>query len=183
MGILANILSGFRLLAVPFLLFLAWTSRPAPFLVLLACALVSDFIDGTIARRVDRPSTIGPKLDSWADFAIYLTVPLGAWWLWPDLRRQEAPYVLAVIGGYLVPAAVGFVKYHRLTSYHTWMSKLSAVLVGTTGFLMFVTGTAWPFECAVPILILAGIEEVALTVLLPEWRGNVDTIWHAWREK
>ena len=182
MGALANLLSGFRLLAVPPLLVLSWTNRPTPFLVLLACALVSDLVDGTVARHASRPSILGPRLDSWADFATYLTVPLCAWWLWPKLLRTEAPFVLAFVAAYLVPTIIGLLKYRRITSYHTWMSKLSAVLVGSSGFFMFATGVTSPFEWTVPVLVLAGAEEVALTLLLPEWRANVPSFWHALKD-
>ncbi|MBW2327077.1 MAG: CDP-alcohol phosphatidyltransferase family protein, partial [Deltaproteobacteria bacterium] len=71
-----NLLSGFRLFAAPFLLYLAWMGHPNLFLVLLALSLLSDSIDGFVARRLNEVSELGTKLDSWGDLAIYLTVPL-----------------------------------------------------------------------------------------------------------
>ncbi len=178
---LAHVLSGLRLANTPFLLYFSWTNRPTLFLLLLAISLLSDMVDGWIARKSDQASLLGAKLDSWGDFATYLTVPLCAWWLWPDLLRQEAPFVLVVVVSYLLPVTVGFLKYGRLTSYHTWGAKISAVLIGGSGFLMLAGGPVWPFEWVVPILALAALEEIALTVLFPKWRSNVPTFWHGLR--
>jgi len=97
------------------------------------------------------------------------------------LIRQEAAFVVVVVLSYTVPLVIGFLKYHRLTSYHTWGAKLSGILVGGSGFLMLAGGPVWPFEGAVPILALSAFEEIALTLLFSEWRANVPTIWHGLR--
>lgn len=115
-----NILSGFRLVAAPFLLCLAWMGYPNLFLILLSISLLSDSIDGFIARRLNVASDIGTGLDSWGDLATYLTVPLCAWWLWPELLKREAFFVFLVLGAYIVPITAGLVKFRRLPSYHTW---------------------------------------------------------------
>ena len=76
-----NLLSGFRLLAAPVMLYLAWIGKPNGFLVLLAISLSTDAVDGFLARRLSWQSELGARLDSWGDFATYVSVPLGAWWL------------------------------------------------------------------------------------------------------
>ena len=178
---LANVLSGFRLACAPLFIYLSWTNRPGPFLLILALSLLSDSVDGWVARRSNQASLLGAKLDSWGDFSTYLTVPPCAWWLWPDLLRQEAPFVVVFVVSYLLPVAVGFLKYGRLTSYHTWGAKLSAVFVGGSAFLMLAGGPVWPFEWVIPILALAALEEIALSLLLPEWHANVPSLWHGLR--
>lgn len=70
-----NLLSGLRLVAAPFMLYLSWMGFRVTFLVLLVFALLSDAIDGFIARRLNIKSDIGARLDSWGDLATYLTVP------------------------------------------------------------------------------------------------------------
>jgi cardiolipin synthase len=178
---IADLLSGLRIVIVPVLLYCAWTCKPTLFLIFLACSLLSDLVDGFVARKLNQVSGLGAKLDSWGDFAIYMTVPICAWWLWPDLIRREAPFVIAVVASYTVPVTLGFLKYGRLTSYHTWGAKLSAVLIGSTALLLFAGGPAWPFHIATPVLVLAELEEIAITAVLPKWRSNVPSFWHAIR--
>jgi CDP-diacylglycerol--glycerol-3-phosphate 3-phosphatidyltransferase len=174
-----NLLSGFRLIAVPFLLYLAWTGRPNLFLSLLAISLLTDSIDGFLARRFFWTSEFGTKLDSWGDFAIYMTVPVCAWWLWPEVIRREAFFVLLVIGAYSLPFIFGFVKFKRLPSYHTWSAKIAAVVMSVAIFILFIFNISWPFHCAAILQALVAFEEISITFLLPERHCNVPSFWHA----
>ena len=54
-----NLLSGFRLVAAPFMLYLSWMGLRKIFLALLVLSLLSDAIDGFIARRLNTNSDIG----------------------------------------------------------------------------------------------------------------------------
>ncbi len=176
---LPNILSALRLLSVPVLVFLAWADLGREFTILFVCALLTDLADGYLARRLGVESELGARLDSWGDFAVYTATPVCAWMLWPDLILRELPYVLIVVASFTVPVAVGFIKYRGLTSYHTWGAKLSAVLMGTSAVLLFNGGTPWPFRVSTGILVLAQLEEIAITIILPALHANVPTVWHA----
>ena len=173
-----NILSGFRIIAAPFLLYFAWMGYRNLFLGLLSISLLSDAIDGYISRRLNVTSNIGTKLDSWGDMAIYLTVPLCAWWLWPEILKKEAIYVFIVIGAYVIPIIAGLIKFRRLPSYHTWGAKIAAVIMSLAVLIMFLTRITWPFRCAAVLQAIVACEEVFITTQLSELRGNVQSFWH-----
>ena len=173
-----NILSGFRIIAAPFLLYFAWMGYRNLFLGLLSISLLSDAIDGYISRRLNVTSNIGTKLDSWGDMAIYLTVPLCAWWLWPEILKKEAIYVFIVIGAYVIPIIAGLIKFRRLPSYHTWGAKIAAVIMSSAVLIMFLTRITWPFRCAAVVQAIVACEEVFITTQLSELRGNVQSFWH-----
>ena len=149
------------------------------FLILLSISLLSDSIDGFIARRLNVSSDIGTRLDSWGDLATYLTVPLCAWWLWPEILKREAFFVFVAIGAYVVPMVAGLAKFRRIPSYHTWGAKISAVLMSGAAFILFITEIAWPFRCAALVQALEAFEEVLITVELPASQVNVHSLWHA----
>jgi CDP-diacylglycerol--glycerol-3-phosphate 3-phosphatidyltransferase len=176
-----NLLSSLRLVSVPVLLVLAWRGCEKEFLVLLVCALLTDLADGYLARRLHQESELGARLDSWGDFALYITTPLSAWLLWPELIVREIPYVVVVLASFMLPILIGFIKYHRLTSYHTWGAKLSAVLMGCTTLLLFAGGPALPFHFSTVVLVLTQIEEISITFVLPKWHSNVPSLMHALR--
>jgi len=98
-----------------------------------------------------------------------------------EVVRSEAPYVSLALAGYLTPVVVGFLKYKRLTSYHTWAGKVAAVLIGPGVVLLLATELNRAFEFAAAVALLAGMEELAMTVVLREWRANVPSLWHALR--
>jgi CDP-diacylglycerol--glycerol-3-phosphate 3-phosphatidyltransferase len=108
-----------------------------------------------------------------------LSLPLAGWWLRPDIVRQEALFLVGGIFLYLAAIAAGFLKYRRLTSYHTWGAKLASIAVGLAVIVFFANGPGWPFRIAMPVVILACLEEITITLALPAWRANVPSLRHA----
>lgn len=174
-----NLLSGSRLALTPVLFALAWHGEATVFLVCLAGALLSDAVDGWLARRLARKSDLGTRLDSWADIALCLSIPLEVWWLWPDLVLREVEFIGVVVACYVAPTLLALMKYRRLPSYHTWMAKLAGVLMGTGGLVLLAGGPAWAFHLAAFAVFIEAIEEIAVTAILPRWRPNVPSFWHA----
>ncbi|MDO9107236.1 MAG: CDP-alcohol phosphatidyltransferase family protein [Methylovulum sp.] len=172
-----NLLTCFRFVAAPGLLWLAWYGYPMAFMSLLAVAFLSDLLDGLVARLTGQVSQFGATLDSWADVITYLTIAVCCWWLWPDVVQRELLYVTLVVASCLLPAIAGLSKFGRFTSYHTWGVKIAAAAMCSTFYLLFLGGPAWPFRVAAVICIAAAIEEIALTLLLSEPESNVRSIW------
>ena len=170
---IANLITICRILLAPVLLFLAWQGHERLFLGCLVASLVSDIVDGQIARRFGLASPLGARLDSWADFATYLSVPIAAYRLRPDLISSERVAFFTTIACYLVPVSIGFLKFRCLTSYHTRMARVSAYLVGASVVVLFAHGPTLPFRIAVGVLVIAEIEEIAITLILPAPQSNV----------
>ena len=74
---------------------------------------------------------------------------------------------------------IGFLKFRRLTSYHTKAATLGAYLVGGATVVIFAGGPAWPFRLATVAIVYAELEEIAITCALPRWRANVPTLGRA----
>lgn len=178
-----NLLTGFRFIAAPGLLWLAWHGFAIGFMMLLAIAFFTDFLDGLVARLTHQVSEFGATLDSWADVINYLTIAVCCWWLWPEVVARELLFVLLIVASCLLPAIAGLAKFGRFTSYHTWGVKLAAAAMGLTLYLLFLGGPAWPFRMAAVICLLAAIEEITLTLLLQQPETNVRSIWFVLRRK
>ncbi len=174
---LPNLLTGFRFMAAPVLLWLAWHGYPIAFMGLLAIAFLTDLLDGMAARLTGQVSQFGATLDSWADVITYLTIALSCWWLWPEVVGRELLYVGLIVASCLLPALAGFLKFGRFTSYHTWAVKIAAAAMGLTLYVLFLGGPPWPFRIAAVICIVAAIEEIAITLLLPEPKSNLRSVW------
>jgi phosphatidylglycerophosphate synthase len=179
MAKLPNLLSGVRFSLVPVLLALAWTGHARVFLSCLFLSITTDVMDGFVARRLNLTSELGAKLDSWADFITNLALPFCAWWLRPEVIRGQCVYLAVGIFSYLVAAAIGFMKFKRLTSYHTWSGKVSAVLLAAAALVVFAGGPGWVLRIVMPLVVLAELEEIAITVVLPQLTPNVPSVWHA----
>ncbi len=176
-----NALSVVRLVLVPVLYLLAINSMKAEFLGVLVVSLVTDLVDGPIARRLNQMSDIGAQLDSWADFAIYISLPVWGFWLWPDIMAAQKPYITTVLICFIAPVIIGVVKYGRLPSLHTYAAKASAVCVGTGAILMFGFRVYLPFRLCVPLAVFTAVDEIIAITVLRSWRPNVRSAWHAIR--
>lgn len=178
---LANLITASRIVSVPLILASAWARRPGLFAALLIYALVSDAVDGTIARRLGQATPLGARLDSVADAAVYLTAPIAAVALYPALWTQERTTAFVVFAAYTIPIAIGFAKYRRLTAYHTVAARLAGILIGSAFVLFVLLQITWPFRVAAAALALSALEELALTFTLPQWRANVPSWLHVRR--
>ncbi|MFZ2405128.1 MAG: CDP-alcohol phosphatidyltransferase family protein [Methylobacter sp.] len=174
---LPNLLTGFRFVAAPILLWLAWYGHPIAFMGLLAVTFATDLFDGMVARLTGQVTQFGATLDSWADVITYLTIALCSWWLWPDVVSRELLYVGMIVASCLLPALAGFFKFGRFTSYHTWAVKIAAAAMGLTLYMLFLGGPTWPFRVAAVMCIVAAIEEIVITLLLPEPESNLRSVW------
>ncbi|MGR9013713.1 MAG: CDP-alcohol phosphatidyltransferase family protein [Gammaproteobacteria bacterium] len=174
---LPNLLTGFRFVAAPVLLWLAWHEHPITFMGLLAISFATDFLDGIVARLTGQVSQFGATLDSWADVITYLTIALSCWWLWPDVVIRESLYVGLIVASCLLPALAGILKFGRFTSYHTWGVKVAAAAMGLTLYILFFGGPTWPFRVAAVMCIIAAFEEIMITWLLPEPESNLRSVW------
>jgi CDP-diacylglycerol--glycerol-3-phosphate 3-phosphatidyltransferase len=173
-----NLLSILRILIAPLLLVAGLTGQTELFLFLFLLSLVSDGLDGFLARRFHQVSQGGAQLDSWGDLATYLAAPVGVWLLWPSIIHQELIFILLGLGSFLLPILLGFCKFGRLTSYHTRAAKIAAILLGVATPLLLLDGPPYPFRAAIIVFLLAEVEEVAITLRLKRWRTNIPSFWH-----
>ena len=176
---LANALSTLRLVLAPVLVLLAWRGMLGPFTWTFAVSLLTDILDGKVARWLNQQSKLGAVLDSAADLATYSVVPLCAVWLKPALVARETVAFWLTVWAYLFPVLVGFVRFRRLTSYHTRAAVVAAYLMGAAILALFLWDTTLPWRVVLPVLVLAALENLAITAVLPSWRPNVPTIVHA----
>ncbi len=173
-----NSLCLLRLVSAPVLLVLAWYGYRQEFIVVMVFAFLMDAVDGPIARWLHQVSELGPRLDTWADVAVYLSLPLGIWWLWPDLVRREGLYFGIIIVSVIVPGLAGFMKFRRPTSYHTWLVKFAAVVTAVSTFVLLMQGPALPFRLASFVCLAAAVEEIIITLILDRPRSDVRTLVH-----
>jgi cardiolipin synthase (CMP-forming) len=163
----ANLVTGSRIvLAVPAFVF-ALTPAGLPWLALtVAVAGLSDLVDGTIARRFDRPTKFGAALDPVADGFFYGAVAAGL----AAGGAYPAWLAAVVIARYTLPAIVGggLILLHKLPNLtHTFFGQLSTALVAVLlgglalfrGFSIPTTTLLLATELVIPVVtLLAWIE-------------------------
>lgn len=176
---LPNLLSASRLVAAPALVASAALGATTAFFTVAGMALVSDAIDGPIARARGQASDFGARLDSAADCALYLCAPAALMLLYPRLFALEGVTMALIFVGYAVPIAGGFAKFGRLTSYHTRLARIAGVLLSAGALLWAATEAGWLLRAATTVHLVSAVEELSITWMLREWRTDVPSVFAA----
>jgi phosphatidylglycerophosphate synthase len=142
--------------------------------VVLAVAGLSDLVDGTVARRFERPSTFGGGLDPIVDGILLGAVAVGL------SLSGSFPFWLAlvIVARYLLPAAGGFVliSLHRRPELrHTVTGQISTslniILVGGICLFRFfgqdATNVVIGAEVVIPIATIATFVHLAWVARRP----------------
>lgn len=171
---LPNAVTVARMLAIPLLVALALARRHEAFSLILVASLLGDILDGLLARWLDAATPLGALLDSIADTLLLYTAALGAWIFYPELLRTHLLAFLLVPGLWLAENAAALLRYGRLSSFHTLLSRVAAYTLGIFIGVLFLFGfQPWLLYPALAVFVLATLEEFALLALLPQWRADV----------
>ena len=172
-----------RICSAPVLVVLGGMGRERLFLGVAIGALLSDAIDGVLARRLGASSETGRLLDSWADLLIALTSFIGATLLWPETIRREVFFIALVLTAFVGPNAYALIRFRRLLGYHTVSAKASGVVLSVGAVMMFIGITPIVFRLGAVLEALVACEYITISILLPGWTGEMKSIVQAWRVK
>lgn len=171
-----------RLALAPALMLLARTGAPGIVLALgLVAGFVSDILDGVVARRAGAVTPLLRRLDSVVDTVFYLGVAYATWHRHPAELRALAVPILIVIGAEMLNYAVAYARFRREASYHARSAKLWGSLLFLALFVLLATGNAALLPVALAAGMVAQLETLAITLVLPHWRHDVPSVWNARR--
>lgn len=170
-----------RIALMPAVLSAAFAGSRTWFVVFVAASLLTDALDGFLARRLNAFSEFGRKLDSAADYLVLIAGLTGIALLWPEVVARELPWIASGLAAFFAMILYGFLRLGRAPCYHTWTSKAGVVLCALSLVPLLNEWTALPFHIAVVLMIAAALEEMTIALLVPTYDGEMATVWHAWR--
>lgn len=180
-----NGITAYRLVASLLLAYLVYTRQVDIFKWMLAISFFTDAIDGFLARWFKVTSVMGARLDSIADDLTILMAVYGVIRLKPEFVQQELVLIIILLALLVIQMVMALVRYGKISSFHTYLAKIAAVLQG--GFLILLFFLPEPpltlFYIASAVTILEITEEMILVVLLPEWKINVHGLYWAIKDK
>jgi CDP-diacylglycerol--glycerol-3-phosphate 3-phosphatidyltransferase len=171
---LPNAITLCRLLATPVLLIAALERWPTLFAWLLLACLLSDIADGLLARALGLHSPFGAALDSTADMLVTIIAAIGTITMqWPFIVAH-ARQVELLAGLFVGEVLLSLARYHRLSSFHTYLVRVSAYAQGAFLLSLFFWGYSAPlFYFMWVVSCLGQIEEWIILALLPAWTSDV----------
>ena len=157
----------------------AWLGLERTFLIVLAAALAVDVALDTLALP-RLPAWLTRAL-AWSELATRAAVPLGLYWLRPYLLETEPVAFWSTVAALGAPVAGAFIKYGRAPRYRTRVGVVALYLSAGAALFLVATGATWPFRLAALAVLVAALEEIAITLALPAPRAPVRSLVAALR--
>jgi cardiolipin synthase len=173
-----NLITIYRLLVFPLILYFAIAGKESLFAIFLVINLVTDAIDGFIARRFKMETEIGAKLDSFADNLTYLLVFVGIFVFKLEEFMPHKISFIIFIGMLLLTVVFSLIKFGKFPSLHMYITKIGGYIQGAFFICLFTVGFITPFYYFVICWgILGAIESIAIQLIIPEMRSNVKGLY------
>lgn len=178
-----NVLSFYRILALPFIFYTIYSSQKSLFITLISVNLISDILDGYIARKFKLETEIGARLDSLADIGTYLGAFAGMIILENKFVSEHSVSFTGIISLYISVQIIALIRFKRTTSFHLFSSKILGYIQGIFIFTYFVVGyNLWYFYFMIILSIITYSEALIIVIFIPQLRSNVKGLYFILKE-
>jgi phosphatidylglycerophosphate synthase len=179
---MAFALTVLRLALAPVIILLAIVNAPGMLLAaVVLLAGVSDLFDGVILRGADVVGTQLRRLDSVADTVFYLAVATVALLRYRAVLDANALLIVIVLVLQVAGHALEVSRFGRTASYHAWSGRLWGWTIAIAFLVLFAFGETRVLTLALVCGLISQLENIAITLVLPEWHHDVKSVYHAAR--
>jgi|SRR5690554_4959015 len=179
-----NILSFYRLIMFPVILVLALLGIEKWFVILFCINLITDILDGFIARRFNLVTKFGAALDNLADMGTYVLAILGVFlFKWQDFKPHVwLLYLFLTI--FIISYIVAFFRFGKIPGMHLYSPVIAGYLQGAFFFVLFVWGfNLWFYFVAVGWGVLAYIDKILVLLKTNDIKPGLKGIYWVMKEQ
>lgn len=179
-----NALSLYRLLVFPVTLYMALTNRESTYVVLLCISLVSDALDGSIARRFNLQTKFGAALDNVADICTYAMALLGLFvFKWTEIE-PHAWILYLFFGVFILSYIIAFTRFGKVPGLHLYSAVSAGYIQSIFFFVLFVFGFNVTFYYfALGWGVIAYIEKILVLLRLDDIKRGVKGLYWLLKEQ
>lgn len=175
---LPNLLSFYRILVFPLILWFIFNGHEALFAVFIIINLFTDVLDGFIARAFNLQTEFGARIDSIGDMGTYTLAFLGLFTFKLDELMPHITPLIIFIVLCIALVVISLVKFGRLPAFHMYSWKIGGYIQGAFFFTLFVFDFYAPLYYFMIIwAIIAALEHIAVQIAIPELYSNVKGLY------
>ncbi|MCX6222220.1 MAG: CDP-alcohol phosphatidyltransferase family protein [Bacteroidia bacterium] len=179
-----NLLSFYRIFSFPVVLYFALAKSESVYFILLLINLVTDVLDGFIARKFNLQSEFGARLDSFADIGMYILAFVGVICF---KTKEIEPYMISsfiFLLFFVLPEIISFFKFRSFPSLHLYSSKIGGFIMGGFFFALFIVGFYPLFYYIMFVVgIVSFLEEIICVLVLSELKSNAKGLYWVLKDK
>jgi Phosphatidylglycerophosphate synthase len=173
-----NLISLYRLLVFPVILYTVLTKQESLFVTLLCISLVSDVLDGNIARYFKLQTHFGAALDNLADICTYAMALLGLFvFKWSEIE-PHALILYIFLTVFVISYIVSFARFGKIPGLHLYSAVSAGYIQSIFFFILFVFGFyAWMYYIAIGWGVVAYIEKILVLFKLDDIKIGVKGLY------
>ena len=151
-------------------------------ITLLTIGLLTDILDGIIARWLKISTQNLRRLDSTVDQLFFLSVGFASYIQCPDFFRSNSSFIIILLGSEALCYLICFLKFRREIATHSIGAKLWTLILFATLIEVMVHCTS---DLLFTLFFWAGLltrfEIIAIILIVKKWTTDVPTFYHAWK--
>lgn len=179
-----NVITSYRLFMAPVILYFIISGQENLFAIFLVINLLTDVIDGYIARKFKMETEIGARLDAFADYFTYILVFIGLFVFKLDELKPYLVSAIIFVSMLVLTVIVSIIKFRRFHSYHTVIEKSGGYVQALFFIGLFTIGFIGPLYYFMIVFgILGAIETIAIDILIPEMRSDILGLYWVLKER
>ena len=168
-----NALSLYRLCAAPVAAWIALEGYRTLFAVLISISLLTDLLDGVIARLFHQKTRIGARLDALADGVTLVVAVLGVFVFEYASLKENVLWLYVFLSCLALGVIVSLVRFKKLPAFHLYSFKVNDFILAAFFVTLFTYGfVQWLFIFAMVFASLASLEIVLVALFLDEFHTN-----------
>ncbi|MFO7999295.1 MAG: CDP-alcohol phosphatidyltransferase family protein [Bacteroidales bacterium] len=181
---LPNVISFYRLIVFPLILWFAWSGNEKMFVIFICISLVSDILDGFIARTFKMVTKFGAQMDNLADLGTYILALYGIFRFRWDALQPHAWILYLFLAIFALTYVVAWIRFRKIPGLHLYGAVIAGYLQGLFLFVLFLYGfIPWFFYLAIGWGVLAYIEKFFVLIHLDDIRANTKGLYWLLKKK
>jgi phosphatidylglycerophosphate synthase len=147
---------------------------------LLIIGVLTDVLDGIVARQLGISTQMLRRLDSTVDQVFWLLVVLATYLACPGFFREKGWQLGLLLGLEVLTYIVSFLRFKKEVATHSFAAK-AWVLVSFVALVQVSLScqAGWIFQLCFIVGVLSRLEIIGILLTLRIWASDVPTIYHA----
>ena len=151
-------------------------------ITLLIIGLLTDILDGIIARRIGISSEKLRRLDSLADQVFWIMIAIATFVQCPEFFKSNSVKLILLLCAEGLIYLISYLKFKKEVATHAISSKIwTLILFATLIQIMSTCKSGILFELCFYAGIITRLEIIAIILILRKWTTDVPTVYHAIR--
>ncbi len=173
-----NFISLYRLLVFPVILFMALKGNEDWYVILLSISLISDVLDGGIARYFNLQTNFGAALDNLADIFTYAMALLGIFIFKWTVIEPHAWILYLFLSVFILSYFISFYRFGKIPGLHLYSAVSAGYIQSIFFFVLFVFGFyPWMYYLAMGWGTIAYIEKIIVLLHLDDIKIGVKGLY------